>query len=239
MTRPTSTGLFAVVASAGSTNAGVVDDLAAVAEVCEKREIWLHVDGAYGGAGLLARSVRDRFRGIDRADSFIVDPHKWLFAPFDACALIYRDPAIARAAHRQEASYLDSLNVGSDWNPSDCAHHLTRRARGLPLWFSLATYGTDAYRETVERVLTITREAARKIQQRAELELLDPELSVVLFRRIGWGPDDYESWWRRTLEAQIGFVQPTTWMGEKIARLCFVNPLTTIEHVRAVLDQMA
>jgi len=239
LTRPTSTGLFAVVASAGSTNAGVVDDLAAVAEVCEKREIWLHVDGAYGGAGLLARSVRDRFRGIDRADSFIVDPHKWLFAPFDACALIYRDPAIARAAHRQEASYLDSLNVGSDWNPSDCAHHLTRRARGLPLWFSLATYGTDAYREAVERVLTITREAARKIQQRAELELLDPELSVVLFRRIGWGPDDYESWWRRTLEAQIGFVQPTTWMGEKIARLCFVNPLTTIEHVRAVLDQMA
>jgi len=239
LTRPTSTGLFAVVASAGSTNAGVVDDLAAVAEVCEKREIWLHVDGAYGGAGLLARSFRDRFRGIDRADSFIVDPHKWLFAPFDACALIYRDPAIARAAHRQEASYLDSLNVGSDWNPSDCAHHLTRRARGLPLWFSLATYGTDAYRETVERVLTITREAAREIQQRAELELLDPELSVVLFRRIGWGPDDYESWWRRTLEAQIGFVQPTTWMGEKIARLCFVNPLTTIEHVRAVLDQMA
>ncbi len=154
--------------------------------------------------------------------------------------MIYRDPAIARAAHRQEASYLDSLNVGSDWNPSDCAHHLTRRARGLPLWFSLATYGTDAYRETVERVLTITREAAREIQQRAELELLmDPELSVVLFRRIGWGPDDYESWWRRTLEAQIGFVQPTTWMGEKIARLCFVNPLTTIEHVRAVLDQMA
>ena len=150
-------GLFAVVASAGSTNAGVVDDLAAVADVCEERGVWLHVDGAYGGAALLAPSVRDRFRGIDRADSFIVDPHKWLFAPFDACALIYRDPAIARAAHRQDASYLDSLNVGSDWNPSDYAHHLTRRARGLPLWFSLATYGTDAYREAVERVLTITR----------------------------------------------------------------------------------
>jgi glutamate/tyrosine decarboxylase-like PLP-dependent enzyme len=131
------------------------------------------------------------------------------------------------------------LNVGSDWNPSDYAHHLTRRARGLPLWFSLATYGTDAYREAVERVLTVTREAAVEIRERAELELLlDPELSVVLFRRVGWGPDDYEAWWRRTLDAQIGFVQPTTWMGEKVARLCFVNPRTTMEHVTAVLDTM-
>lgn len=233
-------GLFAVVASAGSTNAGVIDDLGAVADVCDERSLWLHIDGAYGGAALLAPSVRERFRGIERADSFIVDPHKWLFAPFDACALIYRDPAIARAAHRQDASYLDSLNVGSDWNPSDYAHHLTRRARGLPLWFSLATYGTDAYREAVERVLTVTREAAREIQQRAELELLmEPELSVVLFRREGWEPDGYENWWRRTLAAQIGFVQPTTWMGEKVARLCFVNPRTTIDHVRAVLDEMA
>jgi L-2,4-diaminobutyrate decarboxylase len=233
-------GLFAIVASAGSTNAGVVDELGAVADVCEDRGVWLHVDGAYGGAALLAPSVRDLFRGIDRADSFIVDPHKWLFAPFDACALIYRDPAIARTAHRQEASYLDSLNVGSDWNPSDYAHHLTRRARGLPLWFSLATYGTNAYQEAVERVLTITREAAGEIRQRDELELLmEPELSVVLFRRHGWGPDEYEAWWRRTLAAQIGFVQPTTWRGEKVARLCFVNPLTTKEHVRAVLNEMA
>jgi len=233
-------GVFAVVASAGSTNAGVVDDLAGVADVCEDRGIWLHVDGAYGGAALLAPSVRDRFRGIDRAASFIVDPHKWLFAPFDACALIYRDPAIARAAHRQEASYLDSLNVGSAWNASDYAHHLTRRARGLPLWFSLATYGTNAYREAVERVLTTTRETALEIRKRTELELLmEPELSVVPFPRHGWRSDDYETWWRRTLEAHIGFVQPTTWMGERVARLCLVNPLTTIEHVRAVLDEMA
>jgi glutamate/tyrosine decarboxylase-like PLP-dependent enzyme len=108
------------------------------------------------------------------------------------------------------------------------------------LWFSLATYGTDAYREAVERVLTVTREAARAIERRTELELLmEPELSVVLFRRTGWAPGDYEAWWRRTLEAQIGFVQPTTWMREKVARLCFVNPRTTLDHVRAVLGTMA
>ena len=127
-----------------------------------------------------------------------------------------------------------------EWNPSDFAHHLSRRPRGLPLWFSLATYGTDAYRDAVERVLSVTREAAEEIGRRTELELvLEPELSVVLFRRLGWGPDDYEAWWRRALERQVGFVQPTTWEGEKVARLCFVNPRTTVEHVRAILDVAA
>ncbi len=233
-------GPFAVVASAGSTNAGMVDDLQGIADVCRARGLWLHVDGAYGGAGLLAPSVRDRFRGIEHADSFIVDPHKWLFAPYDSCALVYRAPERARAAHRQDASYLDALNATSEWNPSDFAHHLSRRPRGLPLWFSLATYGTDAYRDAVERVLSITREAADEVRRRPELELvLEPELSVVLFRRLGWGPEDYERWWRRALEEQAGFVQPSSWEGEKVARLCFVNPLTTIEHVRAILDVAA
>jgi glutamate/tyrosine decarboxylase-like PLP-dependent enzyme len=232
--------LFAVVASAGSTNAGVVDDLQGVADVCAEHSLWLHVDGAYGGAALAAPSARDLFRGIERADSFIVDPHKWLFAPFDACALLYRDPGLARAAHRQDASYLDSLNVAEDWNASDFAHHLTRRARGLPLWFSLATYGTEAYREAVERVLAVARQTAEEIRRRPELALvLEPELSVVLFRRLGWAPSDYETWWRRVLRDQVGFVQPTSWEGEKVARLCFVNPRTTIEHVRSILDTMA
>jgi glutamate/tyrosine decarboxylase-like PLP-dependent enzyme len=232
--------VFAVVASAGSTNAGVIDDLDGVASVCAERGLWLHVDGAYGGAALLAPSVRDRFRGVERADSFIVDPHKWLFAPFDACALIYRDPAMARSAHRQDASYLDTLNASGEWNPSDFAHHLTRRARGLPLWFSVATYGTDAYRAAVERVLEVTRETAEEIRRRPDLELvLEPELSVVLFRRLGWDAGDYESWWRRTLEAQVGFVQPSSWNGEPLGRLCFVNPRTTIDHVRAILGTMA
>jgi glutamate/tyrosine decarboxylase-like PLP-dependent enzyme len=237
--RETPDGLFAVVASAGSTNAGVIDDLAGVADVCRERGLWMHVDGAYGGAALLAPSVRDRFAGVEHADSFIVDPHKWLFAPFDACALLYRDPAMARTAHVQQASYLDSLNATAEWNASDYAHHLTRRARGLPLWFSLATYGTDAYRDGVEKVLAITRQAADEIRRHPQLELLlEPELSVVLFRRTGWGPDDYEAWWRRLLDAQIAFVQPTSWHDEKVARLCFVNPRTTLDHVRAILGTM-
>jgi L-2,4-diaminobutyrate decarboxylase len=232
-------GIFAVVASAGATNAGTVDDLSGIAEVCADRGLWLHVDGAYGGAGLVAPSVRDLYRGIERADSFIVDPHKWLFAPYDACALLYRDPSAALATHRQVASYLDTAHDAPDWNPADYAYHLSRRARGLPLWFSLATYGTDAYRDAVERVLTLTRDAAEEVRHHPDLELLmDPDLSVLLFRRRGWSAEDYDAWWRRLLEAQLAFVQPTSWQGEKVARLCFVNPTTTIDHVRAVLGTM-
>jgi L-2,4-diaminobutyrate decarboxylase len=231
--------LFAVVGSAGSTNAGVVDDLSGLADVCADLGVWLHVDGAYGGAALAAPSVRSLFRGVERADSFIVDPHKWLFAPFDACALLYRDPALARVAHNQQASYLESLNQRGEWNPSDYAHHLTRRARGLPLWFSLATSGTDAYREAVETVLSLAREAAEEIRSTPGLELvLEPDLTVLLFRRGGWSGDDYEKWWKKLLDDQIAFVQPTTWRGEKVARLCFVNPRTTVEHVRAILATM-
>jgi glutamate/tyrosine decarboxylase-like PLP-dependent enzyme len=173
-----------------------------------------------------------------------VDPHKWLFAPYDCCALLYREPAQARGVFRQEAEYLETVNrvqaTWSEWNPADYAYHLSRRARGLPFWFSLATYGTDAYRDALERVLALTRSTAEEIRAHPELELvMEPELSVVLFRRSGWGEQDYESWWRRLLEAQIAFVQPTSWRGEQVARLCFVNPRTTIDHVRAVLGTMA
>ena len=232
-------GVFAVVASAGATNAGTVDDLAGVAEVCEQRRLWFHVDGAYGGGALLAPSARPLFDGIERADSFIVDPHKWLFAPYDACALIYRDPPSAAAAHRQVASYLDTALSGPDWNPADYGYHLSRRARGLPLWFSLATYGTDAYRDAVESVLAITKTTAAAIVERPNLELImEPDLSVLLFRRLGWGPDDYDASWRRLLEEQIAFVQPTSWEGQKVMRLCFINPRTTMDHVRPVLDHM-
>jgi glutamate/tyrosine decarboxylase-like PLP-dependent enzyme len=232
-------GLFAVVASAGSTNAGAVDDLVGIAEVCEERALWMHVDGAYGGAAMLAPALAPAFDGVQRADSFIVDPHKWLFAPFDSCALLYRDPALARAAHRQHASYLDATYSEEQWNPSDYAHHLTRRARGLPLWFSLAAYGTDAYREAVETVLRTTTSIADEIRSRPELDLvMEPQLSVLLFRRVGWADEDYDAWWRTLLEKGIAFVQPTSWEGEKVGRMCLVNPRTTLEHVRPVLDAM-
>src|SRR5208282_4988360 len=119
-----------VVATGGTTNAGIVDDLAGGGEVARDRSLWFHVDGAYGCAALVAPSVRHRFDGIEMVDSFVVDPHKWLFAPFDCAALIYREPRLAKAVHTQDASYLDVIHPPDSavFNPSDYAIHLTRRA---------------------------------------------------------------------------------------------------------------
>lgn len=233
--------LFAVVATSGTTNAGVIDDLDGAADVAGELGVWFHVDGAYGGAALAAPSVRDRFVGIERADSFIVDPHKWLFAPFDSCALLYRDPAVARAAHTQHAEYLDVLHDAQHepWNASDYAHHLSRRARGLPLWFSLATHGTVAYTAAVEGTLAAARVAARLVDDCAVTELLmEPELSVVLFRRTGWTAEQYQAWSDAELAAGRSFVVPTSWNGEAVLRFCIVNPRTTADDIRAILDTL-
>ena len=235
--------LFAVVATCGTTNAGVIDDLRAAADAAAELGTWLHVDGAYGGAALAAPSVRPRFTGVEAADSFIVDPHKWLFAPFDSCALLYRDPEIGRRAHTQHAEYLDVLHAPSDeyeWNASDYAHHLSRRARGLPLWFSLATHGTQAYTDAIETTLHVTREGAELVRSSPHLELiLDPELSVVLFRRLGWDHADYKAWSDQQLATEQSFVTPTAWGDETVLRWCIVNPLTTVDDLAAIVASLA
>jgi glutamate/tyrosine decarboxylase-like PLP-dependent enzyme len=231
---------FAVVATSGTTNFGIVDDLESVSRVCREFGIWFHVDGAYGGAGLAAPSVRHLYEGIEHADSFIVDPHKWLFAPFDCCALLYREPALARAAHTQHASYLDVLTAAPDWNPTDYSVGLTRRARGLPFWFSLATHGTNAYTEAVERTLEVTRFAAAEIARRDHLEVVrEPDLSVVVFRRLGWTAADYQEWSDRLLAQEFAFVVPTSHEGETLTRFAIVNPRTSEDDIVAILDTMA
>jgi glutamate/tyrosine decarboxylase-like PLP-dependent enzyme len=207
--------------------------------VARERGWWFHVDGAYGGAGLAAPSVRHLFAGVEQADSFIVDPHKWLFAPFDSCALIYRDPVQARVAHTQHAGYLDPVTVDGEWNPSDFAIQLTRRARGLPFWFSLAVHGTDAYRDAIERTLAVARAGADLIRTAGHVRLLvEPDLTVLVFERIGWDSEDYTRWSTRLLDEQFAFVTPTRHAGRVCTRFAIVNPLTTEQDLAAIIDSM-
>ncbi len=233
--------IAAVVATAGTTNAGIIDDLAGLAAAARELGAWLHVDGAYGGAGLFAPSIRDRYAGIEHADSFVVDPHKWLFAPYDCAALLYREPALARSVHRQQAGYLEVIHGDPrEWNPTDYAYHLTRRARGLPLWFSLCVHGTAAYAEAIESALELATQTAAEISSRDYLELIcEPQLSVVLFRRRGWRAGDYYRWSEDLLDRQVAFMPPTSWEGETVARFAFLHPQTPVSLVRAILDDMA
>ena len=227
--------VFAVVATAGTTNLGIIDDLAGIGGAAAERGIWYHVDGAYGLAALASPKTKPLFKGVELADSFIVDPHKWLFAPFDACALIYRNPEIARAAHTQRAGYLETLEDGQ-WNPSDYAIHLTRRVRGLPFWFSLAAHGTNKYAEAMDKTIDVARESAELIKAHPNLELLmEPELSIVAFTRKGWELADYKKWSDNLLNDQIGFVTPSTYEEKSILRFAIVNPWTTITDIKVIL----
>jgi glutamate/tyrosine decarboxylase-like PLP-dependent enzyme len=180
--------------------------------------------------------------GIRHADSFVVDPHKWLFAPLDCAALIYREPHRARAVHTQHAGYLDALHTDDEvleWNPSDYAIHLSRRPRGLALWFSLAANGTDAYARAIDRGLELATYAAAGIASHKSLELVrEPELTNVLFLRDGWSSEDYLAWCAALLQDQIAFAAPSTWEGRPCGRLSFLHPDLTNENIDEVLNHL-
>ena len=232
-------GLFAVVATAGTTNFGIVDRLDEVGKAAKELGVWYHIDGAYGLAGILDENSEKLFKGSKYADSFIVDPHKWLFTPFDCCALVYRNPKLASAAHTQHGEYLDTLTDGGEFNPSDYAYNLTRRARGLPLWFSLATYGVAAYRKAVADNINVAHKIAEVIRKREDLKLVrEPELSIVVFEKKGWQLADYEAWSDRILKQGLGFVTPSSHLGKPNARFAIVNPRTDVKLLTQIIDSM-
>lgn len=237
--------LFAVVATGGTTNAGIIDDLEGIAEVCETEKLWFHVDAAYGGGALVADSARHLFNGIERADSITIDPHKWMFSPYDCGAVIYKKPQLAKEAHSQQGSYLDIFKDegAHGFNPTDYQIQLTRRVRGLPLWFSLATHGTDSYKIAVERGLELAQIAGKMIEENPNVELVrEPSLSCVLFRRIGWQPEDYTHWTYENHKSGFALVTPTKWKNgdtfETVSRFCFINPDTSEKDIQMILDSM-
>jgi len=231
---------FAIVGTAGTTNFGIVDDLAGLARLAKEKDLWFHIDGAYGIAGILVPELKELYAGIEHADSLIVDPHKWLFSPFDACALIYRNPALAKEVFSQHGEYLEPVNKNKDeWNPSDYAINLTRRARGLPLWFSLATHGVATYRDAIRANVDLAHQAASEIEKRDYLSLVrKPQLSVVVFERQGWEQADYDSWSEKLLAEQVALVLPSSLRGRPHTRFAIVNPMTTIELLIEILDSM-
>ncbi len=237
--------LFAIVATGGTTNAGIIDDLDGIATICEQEGVWFHVDAAYGGGALASKLARPLFKGIERANSITIDPHKWLFSPYDCGAILYKNPELAKEAHSQEGSYLDIFKDegAHGFNPSDYQIQLTRRVRGLPLWFSLAMHGTDKYEWAVQQGIELANLAGRIIQDNPIVELVrEPSLSCVLFRRKGWSPDDYRNWTYKNHRDGFALVTPTKWkhqgVYETVARFCFINPDTTESDIRAILDSM-
>lgn len=231
--------VFAIVATAGTTNFGTVDHIDQIAEVAKAHDLWLHIDGAYGLAGILDPDTKPLFSGVEHCDSFIVDPHKWLYAPFDACALVYRNPAIAREAHMQKGEYLEALNEATEHNPADYGFGLTRRVRGLPLWFSMATHGVAAYRDAISLNNQLAKRIAEEVKKRAYLTLVrEPELSVVVFERNGWTQEQYDSWSEKLLLDGFAFVLPSSHKGRPHLRFAIINPKTSYEDLVTILNSL-
>jgi aromatic-L-amino-acid/L-tryptophan decarboxylase len=239
---------FALCASAGSTNTGSVDPLADLAGVCAADGLWLHVDAAYGGFAALTAQGRAALAGIERADSVTLDPHKWLFQPMECGCVLIRDGIRLERTFAIHPDYLDGDATGDEGevNFADRGLQLSRGFRALKVWVAVQTFGLGAFRACIQRNLDLARYAEDLIRSQPELTLMAPAtLGIVCFRREWPDCDEAETERRGTALAEelegrgTAFVSATRLAGRHAIRLCILNPTTSSEHVRRVIEYFA
>lgn len=229
---------FFAVANAGATSSGAVDPLRELAELCNDRGIWFHIDAAYGGFAVLTDRGRHVLDGIELGDSVTLDPHKWLYQPYECGCLLVRDGGALRGAFEISSDYLrDAEPMTGEVNFADLGLQLSRSSRAFKLWLSLRTFGLDAFRTAIDRCLDLTELARLYIEQSALLELAaPPSLGTVCFRRIGDDDEMVTSGLVAALEASgLGFISSTRVHGRAALRLCILNHTSTAEDVISVL----
>ncbi|MEA2509793.1 MAG: hypothetical protein QOG21_1875, partial [Actinomycetota bacterium] len=236
---------FFIAASAGSTNTGAIDPLPQLREIADKYEMWLHVDGAYGGFAALTRRGREWLHGLELADSVSLDPHKWLYQPFECGCLLVRREQNLRRAFQITPDYLKDVEGGEEEvNFSDLGLQLTRMCRAVKVWLSLKYFGVDAFREAIDRTLDLAILAQQRIESSGQLELMNPaSLGVVCFRRRvadGESEDALEKMnaalVRELATSGLGLVSSTRLRGHYALRLCVLNHTSGPEDIDQVLD---
>lgn len=235
---------LAVSANAGATNTGAVDQLPELAEVCRRHGAWLHVDAAYGGFAVLSERGRAEVRGLELADSLTLDPHKWLYQPFECGCVLVREGGLLRSAFELTPDYLADAQADPDeTNFGDLGLQLTRTSRALKVWVSIQAFGLDAFRAAVERSLELAEHAETRVRESEHLELAAPRsLGIVCLRRRfdiagEGGHERRNAALAAALEtAGVGLVSSTRLHGRYALRLCILNHTTAREDVDAVLD---
>jgi glutamate/tyrosine decarboxylase-like PLP-dependent enzyme len=239
---------FFVCANAGATNTGAIDDLRGLAEICRERNVWLHVDAAYGGFAVLTERGRALLAGIELADSVTLDPHKWLAMPFEVgCLMVRRGEALERAFELHPEYLRERPDGPGSVNFADRGLQLTRASRAIKVWLALQTFGVDAFRAAIDRAMDLTLFAQRRIEADARLELVTPaSLGVLTFRRRGAADATHREIDRANERlvawlANRGDVLLTSTMigGRYVIRLCVLNHTTGQADVIEALDQVA
>jgi aromatic-L-amino-acid/L-tryptophan decarboxylase len=233
-----------VLAVAGTTNTGSIDPMPELAEVCHRYGLWLHVDAAYGGFAAITESGRDSLAGVELADSVTLDPHKWLYQPFECGALLVREGHLLREAFEIHPDYLQDASAGTQQvNLADHGLQLTRMSRALKVWLSLHYFGLAAFTAAVDRSIDLARYAQEVVEASPSLELLSPAtLGIVCFRRHPVGADDEvelealnSALVAGLAESGVGMASSTRLRGRYAVRACILNHSTTKEDVEAVL----
>jgi glutamate/tyrosine decarboxylase-like PLP-dependent enzyme len=230
-----------VVATAGTTNTGAVDPLPALADLCAREGLWLHVDGAYGAPAALTPAGRSALEGLDRADSLVVDGHKWLFQPYDIGMLLVRRPGALERAFTMNPEYLaDVVAATGEVDLRNRSLELTRRGRALKLWLTFRTYGTDQLAAAVGRGIELAEHAAALVVDDPGWELVTPaQLGVLTFARVGASAEDHVRVAAEITEDGYAAVSTTTLPGRTVLRLCTINPRTTFDDLAGTLERLA
>jgi aromatic-L-amino-acid decarboxylase len=229
------------VATAGTTNTGTVDPLPEIADLCRAEGMWFHVDGAYGAPAALSATGRAALVGIERADSLVIDPHKWLFQPYDVGCVLVRRPGALEHAFSINAEYLkDTSAVGGEVNLRDRSPELSRRARALKLWLTFTVHGADGVRSAISQGIALAELAERRLRADPRWEVVTPaRLGVVTFA-LTHGPDGAHAARAAALAASgYAAVTSTTVRGRGVLRLCTINPATTEDDIVRTLDHLA
>ena len=238
---------FLVVAAAGTTNTGAIDPLPALADLAEKKGLWLHVDAAYGGFFALTRRGKRALAGLERADSIALDPHKSLFLPYGTGSLLVRDVSELRRAHAMHASYLPPKQDDVDCTDfCDLGPELSREWRGLRVWLPIKMHGIGAFRAALDEKLDLAREACEAIRAMPGVEIVaEPELSLFAFRLADADDAQNRRFLREINRRQRVFVTGTTAHGRFVLRACVLSFRTHadriamfVEDVRAALERV-
>jgi aromatic-L-amino-acid decarboxylase len=235
-----------VIANAGATNTGAVDPLVEVGQLCKQEGLWLHVDGAYGAPAVLCEKGRSLLRGLELADSLALDPHKWLFQPYEIGCVLVRDVRSLHKAFTVRPDYLKDLeSKEAEVNFCDYGIQLSRSFRALKLWMSLKVFGLAAFREAVARGFFLAEFAESLLQPSSHWEVVTPaSMGIITFRFVPDGVPEQDTDLinqqivDETLKEGFATVSSTRLRGRRVLRLCTINPRTTEDDIRQTLQRL-